>query len=178
VLVAGTLFIKAYPHIGPATTFTPQELVIQEKLAHAPGATAAVSGFKDASTTEHWQELKQGVSTVIHHPQGFGLGNAGTSAARTGVTIKAGESTYTELGVDTSLLGVLLFAAWSLSLAWSALRCTVWVGAALLAMLALGVQTDIIGVPWVAFNVWTLAGSQVARVGERRAQRLRRRAYV
>ena len=37
---------------------------------------------------------------MLHHPQGFGPGNAGSTAARTDVQIKAGESTYTELGVE------------------------------------------------------------------------------
>ena len=46
-----------------------------------------------------------GSATVVRHPQGFGLGNAGVSASRTGVEIKAGESTYTELGVDTGSSG-------------------------------------------------------------------------
>ena len=43
--------------------------------------------------------------TVVHHPQGFGLGNSGVTAVRTHVTPKAGESTYTELGVELGLLG-------------------------------------------------------------------------
>ena len=40
-----------------------------------------------------------------------------STAARTDVTIKAGESTYTELGVETGLLGGLVFVAWSLGAA-------------------------------------------------------------
>jgi hypothetical protein len=99
---------------------------------------------------------------VVHHPQGFGVGNAGSTAARTGVTIEAGESTYTELGVDAGLLGALLFIAWSVALLVRVLLCTAWVGAALVAVFALGLQTDVIGVPWLAYVLWALAGSVVA----------------
>jgi hypothetical protein len=37
-------------------------------------------------------------------------------------------------------------------------RCTAWLSAAMVAMLVLGLQTDIIGVPWVVFVLWPLAG--------------------
>ena len=160
VVVAGFAFVKAYPHIGPKTSFTPRELHIQEKLANAPGATAAVgsSGLEDASTSSHLRSLVDGIKTVLRHPQGYGPGNAGSTAARTDVTIKAGESTYTELGVDAGLLGGLLFVAWMLTVLVRLFRCTAWLSAAMVAMLVLGLQTDIIGVPWVVFVLWPLAG--------------------
>jgi hypothetical protein len=160
VVVAGFAFVKAYPHIGPRTSFTPRELHIQEKLANAPGATAAVgsSGLEDASTSSHLRSLVDGIETVLRHPQGYGPGNAGSTAARTDVTIKAGESTYTELGVDAGLLGGLLFVGWMLTVLVRLFRCTAWLSAAMVAMLVLGLQTDIIGVPWVVFVLWPLAG--------------------
>ena len=71
--------------------------------------------------------------------------------------VKAGESTYTELGVETGLLGTLVFVAWSLVLLRATLRRRLWVGAAFLAVLFLGLQTDVIGVPWIAVVVWALA---------------------
>ena len=95
----------------------------------------AVNGLSDASTESHWQSLRDGISTVLHHPQGYGPGNAGSTAARTGAAIKAGESTYTELGVDTGLVGGLLFVAWSLALLLGLLRCGGWIAAAMAAML-------------------------------------------
>ena len=73
-------------------------------------------------------------------------------------TIKAGESTYTELGVDAGLAGGLLFVAWMLTVLVRLFRCTAWLSAAMVAMLVLGLQTDIIGVPWVVFVLWPLAG--------------------
>jgi hypothetical protein len=161
VVVLGAAFVKAYPHIGPTTTFTPVELAYQR--AHAKGSGPAVSagGAEDTSTSSHWRSLKAGIRTVVHHPQGFGLGNSGATAARTRVTVRAGESTYTQLGVDTGLVGALLFIAWSLALFRASLRYYAWVGAALAAVLALGLQTDVLGVPWLAYVVWALAGGSV-----------------
>jgi uncharacterized membrane protein YcjF (UPF0283 family) len=95
---------------------------------------------------------------VLHHPWGFGLGNSGVTAERTNVAPKAGESTYTELGVEAGLLGALAFVAWSLALLRASVRRRVWVGAAFAAVLFLGLQTDVIGVPWIAVAVWAFAG--------------------
>jgi hypothetical protein len=167
VLVASGVFGKAYPHIAPVTSFPAKELHQQEANAHKPGAGAATSGLGDASTASHWRSLRAGVSTVIHHPQGFGVGNAGSTAARTGVEIKAGESTYTELGVDAGLIGALLFIAWSLVLLVRVLPCTAWLGASLVAVFALGLQTDVIGVPWLAYVLWALAGSVLTTIAGR-----------
>ncbi len=183
VVAVGFAFVAAYPHIGPTTTYTKAELACQRRHAHQPpgtpmncaagpgaraagsqqGAGPAVSGVSDASTASHWRSLRDGISTVLHHPQGYGAGNAGSTAARTGAVIKAGESTYTELGVDTGLVGGLLFVAWSLALMWRALRCSAWLGAALVATFALALQTDVIGVPWLVYLLWPLAGWAVSR---------------
>jgi hypothetical protein len=77
---------------------------------------------------------------------------------RTHITPKAGESTYTELGVELGLLGALVFVALSLSLLRVTLLRRPWLGAAFAAVLLLGLQTDVIGVPWIAVTVWALAG--------------------
>jgi O-antigen ligase len=81
--------------------------------------------------------------------------------------VKAGESTYTELGVETGLLGALAFIAWSLALLWALVRArAAGVAAAFAAVLALGVQTDVLGTPWLAYVVWILAGGYLtARAG-------------
>jgi len=184
VVAVGFGFDEVYPHIGPTTTYTPSELVCQRNQAHGrpmkncgfhPATSAArspasavaagspaVSGLSDSSTESHWRSLRDGIETVLEHPQGYGLGNAGSTAARTGVPIKAGESTYTELAVDSGLLGGLLFLAWSAALFLKVARCTAWHGAAILAILALGLQTDVIGVPWLVYVVWPLAGWRVS----------------
>jgi len=162
VVVVGLAFVKAYPHVAPSTTFTAQELKEQRQNAHKPGAGPAVSGFEDASTASHLRSLRDGIKSVVEHPQGFGPGNAGSTASRTNVTVEAGESTYTQVGSDVGLAGGVLFAAWCLALLWRVLRCTAWLGAALAAMLVLGLQTDILGVPWIVCLLWPLAGWRVS----------------
>jgi O-Antigen ligase len=158
VIVVGAAFVRAYPHIGPTTSYTAVELEQQRRNAALGGD--AVSGLSDASIDSHWRSLRQGLRTVVRHPQGYGLGNAGSTASRTHVTIEAGESTYTELAVGTGLLGGLVFVAWSLALLWR-IRNAALVAASFVAVLALGLQTDVIGVPWIACVVWALAGSRV-----------------
>jgi hypothetical protein len=107
--------------------------------------------------------LRDGAKTVAKHPWGFGLGNSGVTAMRTDVRIKAGESTYTELGVETGLAGGLLFIAWCAVLLRGTLRRYAWLGAAFTAVLVLGLQTDVIGVPWIAVVVWAAVGDAVYR---------------
>jgi uncharacterized membrane protein YcjF (UPF0283 family) len=83
------------------------------------------------------------------------------TASRTHVKVEAGESTYTELGVEIGVLGALAFIVWSLALARVTLARQPWLGSAFVALLFLGLQTDIIGVPWIAVTVWALAGDSV-----------------
>ena len=114
-VVASALFIAAYPTIGPSTSYTPDELA----WLHAD----AVRGRRHRRSRPHGggrvdeplDSLREGVRVVLEHPQGHGLGNAGVVAKRTGVDIKAGESTYTELGVDAGIAGVVGFVLWSLA---------------------------------------------------------------
>jgi hypothetical protein len=117
----------------------------------------------ESSTSEHLSSLRDGAKTVLKHPWGFGLGNSGVTASRTHVGIKAGESTYTELGVETGLAGALVFIAWCLALARGTLRRSAWLGAAFVAVLVLGLQTDVIGVPWIAVVVWAAVGDAIYR---------------
>lgn len=164
VLVAAVsfAFVKEYSHFAPRAHFTPSELKAQEANARkAPTVSNDATAANESSTSEHFASLREGVRTVVHHPWGFGLGNAGVTASRTGVPVKAGESTYTELGVETGIAGGIVFVAWCLALARATLRRRVWLGAAFAAVLVLGLQTDVIGVPWIAISVWALAGDAV-----------------
>ena len=162
VVVVGFAFTKEYGHVAPRTHFTPREIVVQQRIAKEhPGTSNQALSANESSLREHWASLKAGVRTVVHHPQGFGLGNAGVTAERTHVTVLAGESTYTELGVETGLAGALAFIAWSLALLWATLR-RAWLAAAFAAVLLLALQTDMIGIPWIAVVVWALAGDAVA----------------
>ncbi len=161
-LVVGVGFVKAFPHIGPSTSYTRAELVILRAQGQQnPGVSDDPLSAGDASTSSHLRSLRDGIRTVVRHPQGFGLGNAGVSASRTGVEIKAGESTYTELGVDTGIAGLAVFLAWMVAVLVALWRRSAWLSAAWVAMLAIGVQTDVIGVHWVAYVLFALAGAAI-----------------
>ena len=116
-VAAGALFLAVYPSIGPSTSYTPEELEWLRENAQKQGDTSGDPfGGNEASTESHWRSLRDGVRVVIEHPQGFGLGNAGVVAKRTGVEIRAGESTYTELGVDAGIAGMVAFVLWNAAL--------------------------------------------------------------
>ena len=86
VLVAalGFAFVKAYSHLAPRAHFTPAELVVQEANAHRhPNASNDPTSANESSTSEHFASFRAGARTAIHHPWGFGLGNAGVTAVRT-----------------------------------------------------------------------------------------------
>ena len=156
----GALFLAVYPSIGPTTSYTPEELEFLRQNAAEEGPATGGGRFptEDSSTESHWQNLRDGARLVIEHPQGHGLGNSGVVAKRTGVDILAGESTYTELGVDAGIAGVLAFVLWNLALLAGLWRREAWVAAALATVLLLGLQTDVIGIHWIALTVWLAAG--------------------
>jgi hypothetical protein len=156
-------FFDAYTHIGPSTSYTPGELAyLRTHAEQEPGTTADPFSTSESSLSSHWTNLRDGVETVVDQPQGYGLGNAGVVAKRTGVPIKAGESTYPELGVETGIAGAALFVAWSLALLWALWRRRTWLAGAFAAVLLLGLQTDIIGVHWIAVVVWAAAALAVS----------------
>jgi O-Antigen ligase len=160
-------WVHAFPHVAPQGKWTQQDLVQQRNNAkNQPGASGSAGSIDEPSIHSHWISLREGVRTVVHHPQGFGLGNAGQTASRTGTTIKAGESNYTEIGAETGLFGALLWIVWGLAifiaLVTAAWRTRWWaaagIAAAFGATLVLAVQTDVIGDPWMAYCLWALAG--------------------
>ena len=174
VAAAGLGFAAIFHTVAPRTHWFPSDLRYQQAQAKAKGPLPKGSGLNgtvslgEPSIRSHLDSLRDGIKTVVKHPQGYGLGNAGTTAQRFGVPLKAGESNYTELGVEAGLAGALAFIAWSLALlaglvraAWSGDRAAAAVAAALAAVLALAIQTDVIGVPWLAYCLWWLAGALV-----------------
>ena len=177
VLVAGVAYAYSFTSVAPKTHFFPADLPYQREQARQhgglPGGGSLALNPGEPSLRSHWRNLRDGIDTVLHHPQGYGLGNAGATASRFGVPLRAGESNYTETGVETGLLGALLFIAWSLALLYALMRSawapddgtTRWAAAggaaALAAILALAIQTDAYGVPWLAYCLWWLAGSLV-----------------
>jgi hypothetical protein len=166
-LAVGAVWTQVYPSLAPETHWTRQELVEQRRRARELGVPPGqVVSLGEPSIRSHLTALRDGIETVAEHPLGFGLGNAGETALRRGVRLKAGESTYTELGVDTGLLGALVFMAWNLALLWGLVRRgAAGTAAALAAVLALGVQTDVLGTPWLVYVVWILAGSRLGASG-------------
>jgi len=163
-VAAAAAFFVAYPSIGPSTTYTLAELEwLRENAESEPGASTDPFSSEESSLASHWRNLRDGIEAVVDHPQGYGLGNAGVVAKRTGVEIKAGESTYVELGTDAGLAGVVAFVLWSLAVLLGLLRREPWVAAAFAAVLLLGLQTDVIGVHWIAVTVWALAGMALGR---------------
>jgi hypothetical protein len=165
LLAAGSVvvtvgFVALFPTIGPTTTYTVAELAcLRENAAVEGGTSDDPFSTGESSTSSHLSALREGIRTVARHPWGYGLGNAGVSAARTGVTPKAGESTYTELGVDTGLLGLAAFVGWLVALFVAIRRRSPWLAASLVAVAVLGLQTDVIGIHWLSVAVFALAGA-------------------
>jgi len=166
-IAVSVAWVHVFPHIAPEGRWTKQDLVQQRNIAKQnPGASGSAGSINEPSIHSHWISLREGVRTVVHHPQGYGLGNAGQTASRTGTPIKAGESNYTEIGAETGLLGALLWIAWVLAilagLVSTTRRTSWWTGAGIAAAfgasVVLAVQTDVIGDPWMAYCLWALAG--------------------
>ena len=163
-VAVAALFLVAYPGIGPSTSYTPQELeFLRANAEREPGESTDPFATDESSTASHWRNLRDGIRTVRDHPQGYGLGNAGVVAKRTGVEIKAGESTYTELGVDAGVAGLAAFLLWNVMILFGLWRREPWVAAAFSAVLLLGLQTDVIGVHWLAVVIWGAAGIALGR---------------
>lgn len=166
-VVLAAIFLTVYPSIGPSTTYTATELEWLRQNAQQEGGTSGGPfAANEASTESHWRNLREGVRVVIEHPEGYGLGNAGVVAKRTGVEIKAGESTYTELGVDAGIAGAVAFVLWSVAILVGLWRREAWLAGAFAAVLLLALQTDVVGVHWLAFTVWAAAGLALGRSPE------------
>ncbi len=166
-LAVSVAWVHVFPHVAPTGKWTQQDLVQQRNHAKArPGASGSAGSIDEPSIHSHWISLREGVRTVVHHPQGYGLGNAGQTASRTGTPIKAGESNYTEIGAETGLFGALLWIAWGFAifvgLVVAARHTRRWaaagIAAAFAAALVLAVQTDVIGDPWMAYCLWACVG--------------------
>jgi hypothetical protein len=177
-VAVGVGFAAAFTEIAPRTHFFQEDLPYQIARARREGGlpeggpTALNPG--EPSLRSHAANLRDGLETVVRHPQGFGLGNAGATAARFDVPLRAGESNYTEIGVETGLLGLLLFTAWNLALLLGLVRAArhgqpgaAEVAAALAAVLVVAIQTDAYGVPWLAYCLWWLGGAVLTPTAER-----------
>ncbi len=182
-VAVGVGFAAAFTQVAPRTHFFKEDLPYQiaqaKKKGDLPkgGVTALNPG--EPSLRSHLTTLRDGLETVGRHPQGYGLGNAGATASRFDVPLKAGESNYTEIGVETGLAGMFLFIAWNLALLVGLVRAarsatdgtvrwaTAGLAAALAAILAIAVQTDAYGVPWLAYCLWWLSGALLVQAPAR-----------
>lgn len=169
VVAAGLLFSATFQELAPETHFLPSELAEQARIAREQGdVEGGATSLDEPSIRSHLESLRSGLETVAEHPQGYGLGNAGAVARREDVDLKAGESNYTELGVETGVLGLALFLAWNLALFLVLARAgrfewaAAGVAASLATVLALAIQTDAYGVPWLGYVVWGLGGALAA----------------
>jgi O-Antigen ligase len=161
-----------FPSIGPTGKWTQADLAYQRQHAQQhPGASGSATSDKEPSIHSHLTSLRDGFRTMTDHPQGYGLGNVGQTASRTNTKILAGESNYTELGVELGVLGAVLWTAWGLGLLRGLVRCRAVAAAAVFgAILVLAIQTDVIGDPWVAYCVWALGGLQLRPALRRASQ--------
>ncbi len=159
-----------FPDVAPQGHWTKQDLRQQRQIAKkSPTASGNALSTSEPSLHEHWRSLVEGVRTVVHHGQGYGLGNAGQTASRTGTPIKAGESNYTEMGAEMGILGSILWTVWIVALLVALMRAarrTRWwaaigVAASFAAAAVLAIQTDVIGDPWMGYVLWMLAGIAV-----------------
>jgi O-antigen ligase/polysaccharide polymerase Wzy-like membrane protein len=161
-VAVSVVFVALFPTIGPSTTYTAAELLcLRENAAKEGVASDDPFSAGESSTSSHLSALRDGIHTVARHPWGYGLGNSGVSASRTigSENVKAGESTYTELGVDTGVLGLLAFAGWLVTLVLALRARSPWLAASVAAVAVLGLQTDVIGIHWLSVVVFALAGA-------------------
>ena len=84
-VAAGAAFLVAYPTIGPSTSYTEEELeFLRQNAEEEPEASTDPLSPSESSTASHLRNLRDGMRAVLEHPQGYGLGNAGVVAKRTG----------------------------------------------------------------------------------------------
>jgi hypothetical protein len=77
-IAVSVAWVHVFPHVAPTGKWTQQDLVQQRNQAKAqPGASGNAGSINEPSIHSHWISLREGVRTVVHHPQGYGLGNAG-----------------------------------------------------------------------------------------------------
>jgi hypothetical protein len=180
VLAASVVTAAWFTSIAPETRFFPEDKAYQERRAREEGPLPpgspldTTSGFSDSSSREHLAELRRSFENLVDRPQGHGLGTSGQIAQRFGDgDFAAGESLYLTVGVETGVAGLLallaLVGATLLTLFRAARRragSALGVAAAVLvaaqaAVFAIGLQTEVWGIPWLVYVLWLLTGSAI-----------------
>jgi hypothetical protein len=180
VLAASLAMAAWFTDVAPETHFFPEDRAYQEQRAREQGPLPrgspleTTSGFSDSSSREHLAELRRSFESFLDHPGGHGLGASGQIAQRYGEgDLAAGESLYLTIAAETGVAGLLallaLVAATLTTLGAAALRLRgtpLGVAAAVLlasqaAVFAIGLQTEVWGIPWLVYVLWFLTGSAV-----------------
>jgi hypothetical protein len=176
-VVAAVAFAAVYPDVAPRTHFLAADLAYQRQHAKASGGLPSGKPLEtsvtlsDPSFKSHLHELRTGGRNLLDHPEGYGVGNSGETAARFQVVPRAGESFYLELGADAGLSGLffwLLFTGLTLGGLVRVVRGraspyarTFAAGtlAAGTSIAALALISDVWGAPWLAYVLWWVSGS-------------------
>ncbi|MEX0675258.1 MAG: O-antigen ligase family protein [Gaiellaceae bacterium] len=180
VLLASVATAAWFTSVAPETRFFPEDRAYQERRAREEGPLPpgspleTTSGFSDSSSREHLAELRRSFENFLDRPQGHGLGTSGQIAQRFGEgDFAAGESLYLTVAVETGAAGLLALLALAgaalLTLFRAARRragSAVGVAAGVLlaaqaAVFAIGLQTEVWGIPWLVYVLWLLTGSVV-----------------
>jgi hypothetical protein len=176
-IVVAIAFAAVFPTIAPRTHFLAEDLPRQEALSRETGQPLGADPlqstlqFADPSSRSHLTELATGMQSLASHPQGFGLGNSGQTALRFAIPLRAGESFYLELGADIGIAGLCLWSIFSLLVLGGLIaaarsaeaapvrRLAAGVFAAMAALMAVALVSDVWGSPWPTYVVWWLAGA-------------------
>ncbi|MEX2646277.1 MAG: O-antigen ligase family protein [Gaiellaceae bacterium] len=180
VLLASVATAAWFTSVAPETRFFPEDRAYQERRAREEGPLPpgspleTTSGFSDSSSREHLAELRRSFENFLDRPQGHGLGTSGQIAQRFGEgDFAAGESLYLTVAVETGAAGLLALLALAgaalLTLFRAARRpagSALGVAAGVLlaaqaAVFAIGLQTEVWGIPWLVYVLWLLTGSVV-----------------
>lgn len=177
-------FAAVFPDLAPRTHFLASDLAYQRKHARETGRLPTgqplqtTASLSDPSLKSHLAELRGGGRSLLHHPQGYGVGNSGETAARFGVPPRAGESFYLELGADVGVIGMALWLLFTASTLWGLLRVARshaeeyarrFAAGTLAAGVSIGliaIISDVWGAPWLSFVLWWFTGSALT-LGQR-----------
>jgi hypothetical protein len=183
-VVAAVGFAAVYPDIAPRTHFLAADLPYQRHHARVAGGLPAgqplhtATTLSEPSVKSHLAELRTGGRSLLDHPQGYGVGNSGATAARFHVTPRAGESFYLELGADTGVGGLLFWLLFTVSTSWALLTVVRGRAASYIRRFAAGtlvagvsiallaVFSDVWGAPWLGYVLWWFTGSALT-MGQR-----------
>lgn len=185
VLGASIAVAAWFTSLAPTTHFFPEDRAYQERRAQEEGPLEegspleTTSNFSDASSREHLAELRRSFDNFVENPEGHGLGTSGQIAQRFGEgDLAAGESLYLTVAAETGVAGllallVLVVATLGTLFAAARLRASVYgLAAAVLfaaqgAVFAIGLQTEVWGIPWLVYVLWFLTGALVSAVWTR-----------